>query len=131
MQPEAPDLIQLMKTFTALLSLLRCDDQGGCHSRLSAHGEWVAGLSQKRTSQVGSANLVSDCMLMLLLDCKEAKGEACLLLYLLTTASSNMSVPAFLLVLNSIIIMCDHARAYMLTPADGHCSFLELRHETV
>ena len=50
----------------------------------------------------GSANLVSDCMLMLLLDCKEAKGEACLLLYLLTAAGSNMSVPALLLMPNSI-----------------------------
>ena len=50
----------------------------------------------------GSANLVSDCMLMLLLDRKEAKSEACLLLYLLTAAGSNISVPTFLLVPNSI-----------------------------
>ena len=50
----------------------------------------------------GLADLICDCMLMLLLDRKEAKGEACLLLYLLTAAGSNVSVPAFLLVPNRI-----------------------------
>ncbi len=70
-------------------------------------GGWVE--PEKDISR--AANLVSNCMLMLLLDCKEAKGEACLLLYLLTTASSNMSVPAFLLVLtaSSYLIMPIHA----------------------
>ena len=49
-----------------------------------------------------SAYLVCYCMLMLLLDCKEAEGEACLLLYLLTAAGSNVSLPAFLLAPSSI-----------------------------
>ena len=72
-----------------------------------------------------SANLVSDCMLMLLLDRKEAKGEACLLLYLLTAAGSNMSVRASLLLPNSIAAMLHHAWASCRS-ASGYGSFLEL-----
>ena len=60
---------------------------------------WV---EPKRYMMNSSANLVCDCMLMLLLDRKKAKGEACFLLYLLTAAGSNMSAPASLLVPNSI-----------------------------